>query len=362
MYQVSVLAVILFVNGVQIPISAPALVEGNTTWVPLRSVFQELGWSVGWDGATKSVKVTAPNHPDILIRSGDPRVQVGEEAIELDAAPRRRGAVTYIPASLLRTALGAELKWDNEEKALYIDAPPVNEPGPVKIEQITNNPPDWVNKKVVVSGEYTGWSPSPLDPATSHGPPVTRSDWTIHDDTGSIYCSARQPSEGSLPISLRPYEDWGRRIQVTGVVRLAQRGFSYLEPVDITSITGLPGLTCYLSTDRSQYQPGQTVVMNIAVANPFNEPVTLQFTSGQTYDFVIWDSNDQKVWQWSDDKVFTMALQQRELAAGDSYEVSTRWTVPEGETKLPPGLYRINGIINQDVCPYGSTIAITAGD
>ena len=116
MYQVSVLAVILFVNGVQLPLSAPAMVEGDTTWVPLRSVFQELGWSVGWDGATKSVKVTAPNRADILIRSGDPRVQVGEEAIELDAAPRRRGAVTYIPASLLRTALGAELKWDNEEK------------------------------------------------------------------------------------------------------------------------------------------------------------------------------------------------------------------------------------------------------
>jgi len=361
-YQVSVLAVILFLNGVQIPLSAPAIVEGNTTWMPLRSVFEELGWSVGWDGATKSVKVTAPNCPDILIRSGDPQVQVGEETIELNAAPRRRGAVTYIPVSLLRTALGAELKWDNGEKTLYINTPPEREPVAVKISQLTNNPPDWVNKKVIVTGEYTGWHPSRFDPATSHGPPVTRSDWTIHDDTGSIYCSARQPHEGSLPISLRPYEDWGRRIQVAGVVRLAPRGFPYLEPMDITAITGLPGLTCYLSTDRSQYQPGQTVVMKMTVVNPFSESVTLQFTSGQTYDFAIWDSNGQKVWQWSDGKVFTQALQQRELAAGESYDVSTRWTVPEGGTRLPPGLYRIKGTINQDVWPYGSTIAIAASD
>jgi len=360
-YQVSVLAVILFVNGVQIPLSAPALVEGDTTWVPLRSVFQELGWSVGWDGATKSVKVTAPNRPDILIRSGDPQVQVGEETIELDTAPRRRGAVTYIPASLLRTALGAKLKWDNEQKALYINAPPAGESVPVKIEQLTSNPPDWVNKKVVVSGEYTGWHPSPFDPATLHGPPVTRSDWTIHDDTGSIYCAAGSIPDSS-PLSLRPYEDWGRRIQVAGVVRLAQRGVPYLEPMEITAITGLAGLTCYLSTDRSQYQPGQTVVMNMTVANPFNEPVTLQFTSGQTYDFIIRDGTGLKAWQWSDGRVFTMALQQRELAAGESYEVSARWTVPEGETKLPPGLYRIQGIINQDVSAYRRTIAITASD
>jgi len=211
-YQVSVLAVILFVNGVQIPLSAPALVEGNTTWVPLRSVCQDLGWSVGWDGATKSVKVTAPDHPDILIKPGDPQVQVGQETIELETAPRRRGAVTYVPASLLRGALGAELKWDNEQKALYINAPPPGEPGPVKIEQITNTPPDWVNKKVAVSGEYTGWHPSRFDPATSHGPPVTRSDWTIHDNTGSIYCAASSILDKS-PLSLRPYEDWGRRIR-----------------------------------------------------------------------------------------------------------------------------------------------------
>ncbi len=102
--------------------------------------------------------------------------------------------------------------------------------------------------------------------------------------------------------------------------------------------------------------------MSITVVNPFDEPMTLQFTSGQTYDFIIRDSKDQNVWQWSDGKVFTQALQQRELAAGESYEVAARWTVPEGETSLPPGLYRINGIINQDVWPYGSTIAITASD
>ncbi len=363
MYQVSVLAVILFVNGVQVPISAPAIVEGNTTWVPLRSVFQELGWKVSWDGATRSVKVTAQDRPDILIRSGDPQVQVGEETIELNAAPRRRGAVTYIPASLLRTALGAELKWDNEQKALYINAPPPGEPVPVNIEQLTSNPPEWVNKKVVVSGEYTGWSPSPFDPATSHGPPVTRSDWTVHDDTGSIYCSARRASEYEWPISLRPYEDSGRRIQVAGIVRLAEHGFPYLEPVEITVITGLPGLTCYLSTDRSQYQPGQTVVMKMTVTNPFDELVTLRFISGQTYDFIIRDSDGQKVWQWSDGKAFTMALHQRELAAGESYEVSTRWTVPaEGETKLAAGLYRINGTINQDVSAYRRTIQITGSD
>ncbi len=214
MYQVSVIAVILFVNGVQIPLSAPAMVEGNTTWVPLRSVFQELGWKVKWEARGEAPflawkagweSLSAPGRLDIVLRVGERRAP-GLKGGRLPAAPRRINNTIYVPAQLLRLASGAQLEWDNEEKALYINAPPVNEPVPVKIEQ-----PDWVNNLVVVTGEYTGWSPSPLDPATSHGVPVTRSDWTIHDNTGSIYCAARSIPDSS-PLSLRPYEDWGRRV------------------------------------------------------------------------------------------------------------------------------------------------------
>ena len=57
MYQVSVLAVILFVNGVQIPLSSPAILEDQVTWVPVRAVFQELGWEVKWDGVSKSINL-----------------------------------------------------------------------------------------------------------------------------------------------------------------------------------------------------------------------------------------------------------------------------------------------------------------
>ena len=92
MYQVSVLAVILFVNGVQIPLTAPAMVEGDTTWLPLRSVFQELGWKVkwdargeapflawkaGWEWTAPTVTLSAPGRRDIVLRVGE-RLAAGE--------------------------------------------------------------------------------------------------------------------------------------------------------------------------------------------------------------------------------------------------------------------------------------------
>ncbi len=362
MYQAAVFAVILFVNGVQIPMSAPAVVEGETTWIPLRAVFEELGWEIKWDDATKSINITAPDQPEIRIQIDNSKVRIGTRLDDFAAAPRRRDGVTYIPASLLKVIPGVQLRWDNEKKALHIDAVPTGRPVAVTIGELVANPPGWLNKTVTLTGEYTGWQGDPFSPTTSQGPPVTRSDWTVRDATGSIYCTGGCDTRGERPISLMPYEDYGRRITLTGAARLAVDGYPYLEPTAIAPVSGLAGLTCFVSTDRRQYQPADTLVIEMTVANPFAETVMLQFTSGQTYDFIIRDAKGNKVWQWSDGKVFTMALTSRELKAGESYRVSAQWTVPTGDKALAPGRYRVYGIVNADVSAYPHTIAIAAQD
>ena len=50
-----------------------------------------------------------------------------------------------------------------------------------------------------------------------------------------------------------------------------------------------------------------------------------------------------------------MALQERELKAGERYAVSAEWTVP---ADLPPGLYRVRGMVNRDLSSYPVTFAV----
>jgi hypothetical protein len=197
-----------------------------------------------------------------------------------------------------------------------------------------------------------GWQADPYGPATRQDPPVTRSDWVLRDAGGSIYCAA------SIDSHLRPLEDLGRRIEVTGVVALADKGFPYLQPTAVTPLTGLAGITCYVTTDRLSYQPGQTVSMEMHVANPGPESVILHFNSGQTYDFRALDPEGKVLWAWSQGKAFTMALQERELKAGEGYAVSAQWTVP---ASLPTGKYRVQGTVNRDVNSYPVTISVEKG-
>ncbi len=86
--------------------------------------------------------------------------------------------------------------------------------GPIAVEErvsiadITSNPTEYEGKTVTISGEYRGWEPG-------HGSvPVTRSDWVLKDETGSIYIT------GKVSPGLDPEEDRGREVTVHGIVRV----------------------------------------------------------------------------------------------------------------------------------------------
>ncbi len=76
------------------------------------------------------------------------------------------------------------------------------------IANITSNPTIYEGKTVTLSGEYRGWE-------AGHGsPPVTRSDWVLKDETGSIYVA------GKVSPGLDPAKDIGKKLTVDGIVRV----------------------------------------------------------------------------------------------------------------------------------------------
>ncbi len=62
----------------------------------------------------------------------------------------------------------------------------------VKIIDILSHPEDYDGAEVLIDGWYCGWKiPSNLPGPALSGPPVTRSDWIIADETAWIYVVAR---------------------------------------------------------------------------------------------------------------------------------------------------------------------------
>jgi len=73
----------------------------------------------------------------------------------------------------------------------------------------------------------------------------------------------------------------------------------------------------------------------LRVVNTSKKRVEITFPSGQTYDFVVLDSAGREMWRWGSDRMFTQALRNKLLAAGEALDFEE--TLRSGP--LPPGRY-----------------------
>ncbi len=68
-----------------------------------------------------------------------------------------------------------------------------------------------------------------------------------------------------------------------------------------------------------------TVRLVLHVTNPTDQPLALEFTSGQRYDFAIRTAEGGDVWTWSADKMFAQVLGTETIAPGASLDYSEVW-------------------------------------
>lgn len=61
------------------------------------------------------------------------------------------------------------------------------------------------------------------------------------------------------------------------------------------------------------------------VTNNSSKAIELTFPSGQTHDFTVVDAAGREVWRWSGDRMFTQALRNTVLDAGETKSFEGRW-------------------------------------
>jgi Intracellular proteinase inhibitor len=67
------------------------------------------------------------------------------------------------------------------------------------------------------------------------------------------------------------------------------------------------------------------VRLALQVVNQSPRRLEIDFPNGQTRDFVIYDAAGREVWRWSRGRLFTQAVQNKFLAAGDTVVYEERW-------------------------------------
>ncbi len=123
-----------------------ALVRGNTILIPLRSMFEQMGATVSYDPASKTVDVSKPGS-DVKVTVGRPEVVINGESRPLDVPPEIYKGSVVVPVRVISEGMGAYVQWVPDRRIVvvrYIPAPiptPVPTPPPTPVPVVTPPPP-----------------------------------------------------------------------------------------------------------------------------------------------------------------------------------------------------------------------------
>jgi N-acetylmuramoyl-L-alanine amidase len=112
----------IIVNGVQILLAAPAVVDNGQVLAPIQGLFEPMGALAAFYETDKSIVVTNRVRTTVRMKLGDASLQVNGQSRPLPVAPALVSGHVFIPAQPVFQALGAWAKWEEDERTLYVSS------------------------------------------------------------------------------------------------------------------------------------------------------------------------------------------------------------------------------------------------
>lgn len=102
--------------------SQQPVISNGRTLVPLRGLFDLMGYEISWDGSTKTAALTSRTDKSnkIEITVGADSYTARGEVFSLDTPAQIINGSTMIPLRAVAEATGAAVYWDNDSKTIYI--------------------------------------------------------------------------------------------------------------------------------------------------------------------------------------------------------------------------------------------------
>lgn len=111
-------------NSEPLHLSSEVRVVDNSVLLPLRDVTESLGYKVNWDSKIWGKITITKGSTTVILQVGSKEAKVNGESKALEAAPNMymvgKNTVTYVPIRFISEAFGIGVKWDSENKMVYL--------------------------------------------------------------------------------------------------------------------------------------------------------------------------------------------------------------------------------------------------
>ncbi len=110
----------IVLNGKIIELEEPALIYKSRTIVPMKFLFNELGYDVSWQAETRTVTAIRGKE-EIKLQIENKEILINSETITSDVKPVIINNRTYIPLNLVTTGSGAKVEWLEETRTVSVE-------------------------------------------------------------------------------------------------------------------------------------------------------------------------------------------------------------------------------------------------
>ncbi len=103
-----------------VPVDVQGIIIDGRTMVPVRGVFEEMGYLVEWDADTKTAALSRGSK-SVAVQADSPTMLVnGETSVELEVPAQIVDGRMMLPLRAVSEAVNAEVEWDAETKTAKI--------------------------------------------------------------------------------------------------------------------------------------------------------------------------------------------------------------------------------------------------
>ena len=134
-----------------------AYAKDGTIYLPLRSMFEQMGATVSFDASGRTATVTKPG-ATIVVTVGKPIVVINGESRPLDVPPIVYQGVVLVPVRVISESMGAYVQWVPDRRLVvvrYVEpTPPPTEAPPAPEETVAPPPPPPPTPNPLTIGGY----------------------------------------------------------------------------------------------------------------------------------------------------------------------------------------------------------------
>ncbi len=229
-----------------------ALVRGNTILIPLRSMFEQMGATVSYDPASKTVDVSKPGS-DVKVTVGRPEVVINGESRPLDVPPEIYKGAVVVPVRVVSEGMGAYVQWVPDRRIVVVRYVAAVVPTPAPTPVATPTP-------IVTAPPTLKPTPTPTPVAKNPYEHFIVGDYIFSPKVYNEFSPGNTGKGGSYAArGAVEFPAFGLPWMLEG----DYRSYSYPHNNGFTSaqVTGTPGLTAPACTGNGATGPGCVTVI-----------------------------------------------------------------------------------------------------